>query len=831
MPIAPEPGLPADVIQPTGFLHTLLTMSLTAVAVLRPLYAPAQAVIQDFAWVYLNAAGQRMLQQPERPALSLLTLFPTAQADGVFAKCCRAYETSELQRHQTNYQADGLDGYFLLVAQRYENVLVVNFTDTNDQPRSPVEQTLRESQAREQAARAEAERQRRHLHHVLEQAPAMICIFDGPGHTFQFVNPPYQALVGDRPLLGKPIAKAMPELAGQPIFGLLDQVYRTGETFYAQEMLVQLDHHNEGRIELEKRYYNFIYQARRDGTGTIDGILVFAYEVTPQVQARQQVQQLNQELEARVQERTRQVQQQSQRLTRLVQEAPAAIALLGGPELVFELLNDDYQALFPGRVLLGRPVVEAIPELTDTPLAEALQNVYRTGDTFEGAEFPIPFTGADGLAYNRYFDFIYQARYNEFDSIDGILVFGFDVTERVQRRQQTALLQAELLAAAERRAQERQDLYQIVAQTPVAVLLLREPTHRIDYYNPAFAEVFPPDDWAGGELRGHPLAEVYPRMRAGGLVQLLDHVFTTGESQTVLEMPLAELQPGSPRYITFAYQPYREQGSTVGVAALAYDATEQVLARQQVQHLNEQLATINAGLAHANAQLTRANADLDTFIYTASHDLRAPVANIEGLIAALRQELLDEPIIKRDVEHILGLMENSITRFQTTIGDLSDILQLQQDNSKARQPIDLAALVEAVRLDLAPLLAATQAELRVEVQDCPTLHGSPKDVRSIVFNLLSNALKYRHPDRPPRVQLLATCDAHYAELRVQDNGLGLTPEQQPRLFGLFTRLHSHVEGSGVGLYAIKRLVENRGGRIGVESEAGVGSTFWVRLPV
>jgi signal transduction histidine kinase len=296
-------------------------------------------------------------------------------------------------------------------------------------------------------------------------------------------------------------------------------------------------------------------------------------------------------------------------------------------------------------------------------------------------------------------------------------------------------------------------------------------------------------------------------------------------------MPLAELQPGSPRFITFAYQPYREQGHIVGVAALAYDATEQVLARQQTQRLNEQLAATNTGLATANAQLIRTNADLDTFIYTASHDLRSPVANIEGLITALRQELLDEPVIKRDVEHILGLMTNSITRFQTTIGDLTDIMHLQQDNGKAPQPVDLAALVEAVRLDLAPLLAATQAELLVEVQACPTIHSSPKDLRSIVFNLLSNALKYRDPSRLPRLRLLTTCDAHWAELRVQDNGLGLTPEQQTKLFGLFTRLHSHVEGSGVGLYAIKRLIENQGGRIGVESEAGVGSTFWVRLPV
>jgi signal transduction histidine kinase len=966
--------LPADVAQPTGFLHTLLTMSLTAVAVLRPLYDATHSVIEDFAWVYLNAAGQRMLQQPEQPAASLLTLFPTAQADGVFAKCCLAYETGELQRHQTNYQADGLDGYFLLVAQRYDNVLVVNFTDTNEQPRTPVEQALRESQAREQAALAEAERQRQHLHHVLEQAPAMICIFDGPEHVFQFVNPPYQALVGARPLLGKPIAEAMPELAGQPIFGLLDQVYQTGETFYAQEMLVQLDHHNEGISELEKRYYNFIYQARRDTAGSIDGILVFAYEVTAQVQARQQVQQLNQKLEMRVQKCTRQVQQQSQRLARLVQEAPAAIALLDGPELVFELLNEDYQALFPERTLLGRPVLAAVPELADTPLAEVLQHVYRTGETFEGLEFPIPFEGPNGQVHNRYFDFIYQARYNELDAIDGLLVFSFDVTERVLRRQQTELLQAQLLAAAEqrgrqrqevlqvlqqaplsvlvlrgpthvvdyindygqgliagrevvgqplaeampnmlvqgfvalldkayhtgetqrgqevlmlvdqpngqpprpyyftftyqayeedgqrvgvamfvtdvtapvlarqqtellqaellrvaeRRAQERDDLYQVMAQTPVAVLLLREPSHRIDYCNAAFLDVFPPEGWAGGELRGHELAEIYPRMRAAGLVKLLDEVFATGVSQTVLEMPLAELQPGSPRYITFAYQPYREQGRIMGVAALAYDATEQVLARQQVQLLNEQLAATNLGLNTANTQLTHANADLDTFIYTASHDLRMPVANLEGLLAALRQELLDEPVIKLDVEFILGLMDDSIKRFQTTLGHLTSIIE-QQANGLRREPLDLAALVEEVQLDLAPLLAETQAELLVDVQACPIMRGSPKDVRSILLNLLSNALKYRAPGRPARVQLLATCDAQWAELRVQDNGLGLSPAQQSQLFGLFTRLHDHVEGSGVGLYSIKRLIDNRGGTITVESTLGVGSTFRVRLPL
>ena len=175
------PALPADVAHPSGLLHTLLTMSLTAIAVLRPRYEAQTALIQDFDWVHLNPAGQRMLQQPACPSASLLTLFPTAKADGVFDKCCQALLTGEEQRNQTYYQADGLDGYFLLVAQRYEDLLVVNFTDTHEWPRTAAEDALRASQAREQAAHRELER-------VFEQAPMAIAVYRGPAYTIELAN-------------------------------------------------------------------------------------------------------------------------------------------------------------------------------------------------------------------------------------------------------------------------------------------------------------------------------------------------------------------------------------------------------------------------------------------------------------------------------------------------------------------------------------------------------------------------------------------------------------------------------------------------------------------
>ncbi|RZK27662.1 MAG: ATP-binding protein, partial [Hymenobacter sp.] len=103
----------------------------------------------------------------------------------------------------------------------------------------------------------------------------------------------------------------------------------------------------------------------------------------------------------------------------------------------------------------------------------------------------------------------------------------------------------------------------------------------------------------------------------------------------------------------------------------------------------------------------------------------------------------------------------------------------------------------------------------------------PASLRSIAYNLLSNAVKYRAPDRPAQVWMRAEQQAGVITLAVQDNGLGLDPTQQGRLFQVFQRLHTHVEGTGVGLYMIKRLIENGGATISVSSEPGVGTTFTV----
>lgn len=149
----------------------------------------------------------------------------------MFAKYCEAFTTGEVQRNQTSYRADGGNGYFLTAAQRYENVLIVNFSGTNEQSRSVVEEALRESLAAEQGARAEAAQQRQRFREVLTQMPAYIAVYQGPDHIYQFVNPSYQSLFPYRSFLGRPFREGTPESVELGVVALFDQVYQTGRAY------------------------------------------------------------------------------------------------------------------------------------------------------------------------------------------------------------------------------------------------------------------------------------------------------------------------------------------------------------------------------------------------------------------------------------------------------------------------------------------------------------------------------------------------------------------------------------------------------------------------
>ena len=260
-------------------------------------------------------------------------------------------------------------------------------------------------------------------------------------------------------------------------------------------------------------------------------------------------------------------------------QVPAALATLAGPEHRYLFANEAYQALTDGRALAGQPVREALPELAAQGFVRLLDEVYRTGQPVRGTDAPLqlrdPTTGQLAL---RYTDFIYQPLLNARDQTEGILAFVVDVTARVQARQQAEALQARALTTARRLAEEREKFYQIFADTPAAICIQRGPEHRYEYINAAYQDFFP-----GREFLGRTVAEALPETVEAGIVDLLDHVYQTGETYFGHELPLlvaqADGQPPRQAYYTFTYQAYRENGQIVGISTFAYDVAEQVRAR------------------------------------------------------------------------------------------------------------------------------------------------------------------------------------------------------------------------------------------------------------
>ncbi|MDJ0364484.1 PAS domain-containing protein [Hymenobacter sp. H14-R3] len=1002
--------LPADVPVSEALLHVLLNVSLTGIILFRPVLAANGTDVLDLAYERLNPAAQRLLHLPARPAESFLTLYPHAIATGVFAFYAQAWASGQAAQHQTNYQHDQLDGYFHLAAQRHGPLLVVSFTDTNDQPRTAVEQALRESQAREQQALAAAQAERHKLHALLTQAPVAIALFEGSELRVTATNAHMAAIWGRslKEVVGQPLLAAVPELRGQGFDALLHQVLATRVPVTGVETPAQMQ--RDGH--LQTTYYNFVYQPIYDAQGQVLGVVDVAVEVTEQVLARRRVQELNdelavaneelqtnneellaanqalgqtqydlqglnQDLEARVAARTaetraalhtaqtqrEQLRTQQGLLSQILGQVPAAIAALAGPAHRYTFFNDQYHRIVAGRTALGRTVAEVVPEVVAQGFIGLLDRVYATGQPYVGSEVPVLLhDSATGRGRQRYMDLIYQPLFDGQQQPQGILAFIVDVTDKVLAQRQADTLQAAALAAVQRQSQERENLYQLFEQAPAAICLLREPDHRIEYLNPAYQALF-----AGRQLQGRTVAEVQPDARE--FLACLNAVYATGTPyhgpEELLASAPAPGQPPQPHYFNFTYQAYREQGRIVGVSVFAFDVTdkvlarqqreaqqaelqrifeqapvaiaimrgptlvvelanaavgriwgrapahvlgrpyfealpdtagqgfeqglaqvlhtgqpfslteapvafarahtgqptqayvnfvfqplindnqhvsgiiaigtevtEQVQARQQVQALNQALQATNAALGDTNNRLLRTNTDLDTFVYTASHDLKAPITNIEGLLTALHEQLPPAALAAPLVPRILHLMRDSVARFQQTIGHLTDIGQLQQEAATApAEAVAVATLVEAVRLDLAPLLLAAQATLTVESAPGLAVQCPPKTLRSVVYNLLSNAVKYCDPARPPVVALHCHAHAGQAVLAVHDNGLGLSEGQQAQLFRMFRRLHSHVEGSGVGLYMVKRLVENAGGTITVQSQPGQGSTFTVTLPL
>ncbi len=230
-------------------------------------------------------------------------------------------------------------------------------------------------------------------------------------------------------------------------------------------------------------------------------------------------------------------------------------------------------------------------------------------------------------------------------------------------------------------------------------------------------------------------------------------------------------------------------------------------------------------LLQSTEKLRRSNAELEEFAYIASHDLQEPlrkITNYAGLFAESYLGKLDE-----NAQKYLGYIVDGTKRMRILIEDLLAFSRLGSQKI-CFEEIDLGVLVNEVVNDFSQSIAEVKAE--ISVTSLPVIRGNRMEIAQLFSNLLSNAIKFRSAD-VLRIEIGSSTEENEHHIWVADNGIGIEKEYQKQIFGLFRRLHSMAQytGTGIGLSICKKVAENHGGRIWVESEFGQGSTFHFTL--
>ena len=227
--------------------------------------------------------------------------------------------------------------------------------------------------------------------------------------------------------------------------------------------------------------------------------------------------------------------------------------------------------------------------------------------------------------------------------------------------------------------------------------------------------------------------------------------------------------------------------------------------------------------------LEQSNQELERFAYVASHDLQEPLRMVRSF-----SQLVDEEyrcVLDKQGREWLGFLVDGATRMQALVRDLLAYSKVGRVEAEPRL-VDTDAILDEVLRDLTALIQEADARV-VRDSSLPELVAVEGELRLVLQNLICNAIKFRRPETSPVVEIGAEFESHDCRLFVRDNGIGIEPEYQERIFVIFQRLHAKTDypGTGIGLAICKKIVERLGGRIWFESTPGRGSTFYVSLPM
>jgi PAS domain S-box-containing protein len=268
-----------------------------------------------------------------------------------------------------------------------------------------------------------------------------------------------------------------------------------------------------------------------------------------------------------------------------------------------------------------------------------------------------------------------------------------------------------------------------------------------------------------------------------------------------------------------------ESGRFRGFAKIMQDLTERKTAEEEVRIIN---ARLEERVRDRTTELDDTNQQMQTFVYSVAHDLRAPLRAMQGFAEALLEDYASR--VDEQGQDYLRRISDSAARLDALMEDLLAYSRLSQSRLSFA-PVNLEEAVQNALVHLQEEITAKGAVIRVQ-PSLPMVSGHLATIEMALINLLSNALKFTHAGVSPRITITSQLRGEMARTVVSDNGIGIPEQHQDKIFGVFQRLHTQQDypGTGIGLAIVQAAITRMKGRVGVNSALGQGSTFWFDLP-
>lgn len=299
---------------------------------------------------------------------------------------------------------------------------------------------------------------------------------------------------------------------------------------------------------------------------------------------------------------------------------------------------------------------------------------------------------------------------------------------------------------------------------------------------------------------GRPIEDIKENFRFPSIIDNIKIVIDTNE---ILEK---EIQTTDFRWYQMNIIPYIRQKDkkTDGVIITFVEVTA------RIQDLKEQEKLIS---------------DYETLLDTISHDVKGPLTNLVLAIELFKNAPSDDAA---EFKTLLKVVENAGTKLQRIISELIDTRKQEYKYKAGEELLNFEHILEDVRLTLTDDIINSGAIIKTEV-NVSELNYSRRKLRSIVYNLVSNAIKFKSADRKPEIFISTAKEEDFIVISVKDNGMGIETGKQDSIFSKYYRIENSIEGSGIGLYLVKEIVTNTGGKIELKSEPGKGSEFKIYL--